>query len=108
MKKFVSYAAVFALGCVVSLASFMAINYRDKDLLSEAKGYSVKTKHDLVLIDENNNKFTLPKGTYLKFISQYRREGTFELKIISSDLNGFEKTDKQAIYYQYVQSSSKD
>ncbi len=103
MKRIGIYSAFFLAGTFVTLLIVFLYSKRDVDLLSMSIAQPVRTKRDLILVDEHGKKIILPAGTSLMLKSQYREESTFLLEFVSSNFEDFEKVKKRQIYFQKIE-----
>ena len=95
---FMAKILIFISGVFVGIGA-MFFFITDIDLLSESRGYTVSLKENVNFLVEEETKFILPKGTLLKFNSQYHDIGEFSLSIIITDLSVIEKKDGDSKYF---------
>jgi len=89
---------IFISGLLVGIGA-MFLFIPDIDLLSESRGYTVSLKENVNFLVGEETKFILPKGTLLKFDSQYDHIGELSLGIIITDLSVIEKKDGDSKYF---------
>jgi len=99
MKQAAIYSAFFVGGVLVTLLAIL-FGRGDIELWSISQEYPVVTKREFIVSDEAGRKITLPAGTSLMFESQYSGAGTYSLELVSSDLDNFEKSEDQQIYFE--------
>ncbi len=95
MMKILVFLFGTVFGAVISFFLFMG-NY---DLLSSNKGDVVSLNKGIDLIENKQVKVTLPKGTRLRFKSQYDDVGEFSLDIVITDLSVIEKSSGDVRYF---------
>ncbi|WP_428240550.1 hypothetical protein [Gynuella sp.] len=98
MKTILFSVVAFLAGAVVTLAILSSMN-PDVDLLSRTQGFYIKTDHEFEVEDSVGTRVTVPENTVLYFASQYREEGVYFLKIVSSELRDQTMVNKE-LYFQ--------
>ena len=89
---------IFISGVFVGIGA-MFLFIPDIDLLSGSRGYTVSLKENVNFLVGEETKFILPKGTLLKFNSQYDDIGELSLNIIITDLSIIEKKNGDSKYF---------
>ena len=70
------------------------------DLVSKKMDYIVKLNKDIKISNEYGNVIVIPKGSALRYKSQYEGSGNFALYITMMDLSIYEKLDNgHATYF---------
>jgi len=104
MKLASGLIIVFLVGAITGVIGLDVAGFTNIDLLSEAKGYYVKTNTETTWLTSDGETLILPRGTTMRFDSKYREEGQFSITLFSTQLDAFQKVPEGGDYYQKEKS----